>query len=247
MHEAPVRRRQANRSGEARRKIRAATVELIAVRGVDGFSLAEVGARAGVSRALPGHYFKSRDQLIGEAVRGLLRPVGRPSEGGFEQLLSSFENSLAKVGSVRVGALMVILAAPSDRSPALAVIPTYWQAAEQFVEDHLCAGISAGEVKGDLDPVATARMLVAAVYGEALMGSSSAALEAGLARAEGFILSMRRLLTPNEPATSTKGSGRRLAVMPLAPKPPPKASKPHQFDLFDVDGIHEGEGGGPRS
>lgn len=247
MHKVLVRRKQANRSGEARRKILAATVELIAVKGVDGFSLAEVGERAGVSRALPGHHFKSRDQLVGEAVRGLLRPVGRPSEGGFEQLLSSFENSLAKVGSVRVGALMVILAAPSGRSPALAAIPTYWQAAEQFVEDHLCASISAGEVKGDLDPVATARTLVAAVYGEALIGSSRGALEAGLARAEGFILSMRRLLTPDAPATSTKASGRRLAVTPLAPKPPPKAPKPHQSDLFGADVIHEGEGGGPKA
>lgn len=201
MNTTPARRNQAERSREARRKILTATIELIGAKGLDGFSLAEIGDRAGVSRALPGHYFKSRELLVSEAARELLRPADAASECGLEDLLKSFERSLSKVGSVRVQALMIILTAPPDRAPAPAAFLTYWRAAEQFVEAHLHAAISAGAIKADLDVAATARRLVAGVYGEAIMGAMPAAADVAQRRIQGFVEGVRRMLAPDAPVS----------------------------------------------
>jgi AcrR family transcriptional regulator len=239
MQEAPIRRKQADRSAEARRKILAATVELIGAKGLEGFSLADVGERAGVSRALPGHYFKSRDKLVREAVRELLAPVGRQSEVGLEHLLGSLEKSLAKIGSPGVQALLITLSAPASRSPAPLLIARYWEAAERWVEDHLRARILAGEVRGDSDAVGAARLLVAAIYGEALICSSQAGSETAQSRGPQFIAGIRKMLTPAGPAKPPSSRGGAAvkteahdAKLKRNPNRKPATSEPQQTYLF---------------
>jgi AcrR family transcriptional regulator len=46
-----------------------AAAELIAERGVEGASLASIAERAGASRGLPGHYFRSKDTLVARLAR----------------------------------------------------------------------------------------------------------------------------------------------------------------------------------
>ena len=50
-----------------------ATGELIAERGIDGFTLSEVSRRAGVNRALIYHYFQNRDTLIRSAIDDIVQ------------------------------------------------------------------------------------------------------------------------------------------------------------------------------
>jgi TetR/AcrR family acrAB operon transcriptional repressor len=57
-------RTQAERRDAAESKIILAAIELAASKGYDGFSLADVGTRAGFSRGLPAHYFGSKDRLL---------------------------------------------------------------------------------------------------------------------------------------------------------------------------------------
>jgi AcrR family transcriptional regulator len=45
-----------------------ATSELIAERGVDGFTISEIAKRSGINRALIYHYFKDRDNLVVHAL-----------------------------------------------------------------------------------------------------------------------------------------------------------------------------------
>ncbi len=45
-----------------------ATGKLIAEKGVDGFTISDVGQRAQVNRALVYHYFKNRENLVDEAI-----------------------------------------------------------------------------------------------------------------------------------------------------------------------------------
>ena len=49
-----------------------ATSQIIAERGVDGFTMTEVAQRAKINRSLIYHYFKDRDRLILESIRYLI-------------------------------------------------------------------------------------------------------------------------------------------------------------------------------
>jgi len=76
---APSRKRQATQTA-----ILEATAELIAEKGVDGFTLSEVAQRGGINRALIYHYFHDRDNLVFQAIRDIVqryeetKPPGGP-------------------------------------------------------------------------------------------------------------------------------------------------------------------------
>lgn len=56
----------------AREKIIAASLEAFAARGFDGAAVKEIAERAGVSKGLPYHYFKSKEALLAAALRSRL-------------------------------------------------------------------------------------------------------------------------------------------------------------------------------
>ena len=68
-----------------------ATAELIAEKGIDGFTLSEVSRRAEVNRALIYHHFQNRDNLIVCAIDDI---VARNEEGGNELSANAVESSL---------------------------------------------------------------------------------------------------------------------------------------------------------
>jgi len=61
---AEIGRTHAERRLEAETRIVQAAFEIVARRGVDQLTLAEAGEEAGYSRALPAHYFESREALL---------------------------------------------------------------------------------------------------------------------------------------------------------------------------------------
>jgi AcrR family transcriptional regulator len=60
----PVRRTQAERTEETRRRILDAAVDVLAAKGYAGFRTADVSAIAGVSRGAQTHHFPSKDELV---------------------------------------------------------------------------------------------------------------------------------------------------------------------------------------
>jgi AcrR family transcriptional regulator len=60
----PARRTQAERSGETRRRILDAAVDLLAERGYAGLRTGDVAAAAGVSKGAQTHHFPSKDELV---------------------------------------------------------------------------------------------------------------------------------------------------------------------------------------
>jgi AcrR family transcriptional regulator len=161
---------QQARTDRARTMLITATVALVAERGVDGFSLADVGVRAGVSRGLPGHHFKSRDQLVSAAFAAVLAPPGLPSgQAGLAPLLTSLRRSAARASSPRVGALVSALTTPADRFDLAARVEAYLAGAEALMAAHLEAGMASGTVREDLDPAAASASIVAALLGLAVV------------------------------------------------------------------------------
>ena len=57
-------RTQAERRDEAERRILEAATDIAAEGGFEAITLAEAGARAGYSRGLPSHYFRTKDDLL---------------------------------------------------------------------------------------------------------------------------------------------------------------------------------------
>ncbi len=68
-----------------------ATGDLIAERGIDGFTLSEVSRLAGINRALIYHYFQNRDNLIHCTIDDILE---RNKEAPSEPNADAVENSL---------------------------------------------------------------------------------------------------------------------------------------------------------
>ena len=78
--------------GDLRRQLLSAGVELVAERGVDGFSMRELARRAGVSHAAPYHHFSTRAALVRAVVAdsyGLLADVLRDAATGSDDPLDA--------------------------------------------------------------------------------------------------------------------------------------------------------------
>jgi AcrR family transcriptional regulator len=77
---------------DSRLPLREAGIGLIGERGLYGFSLADVAARAGRSRALVSYHYSSKEAFLDELVRSLLAPpaaTGAPSSAPLDDLLVS--------------------------------------------------------------------------------------------------------------------------------------------------------------
>ena len=74
----PSRRREA-----ACKAILDATSEIIAEKGLDNFTISEIGRKAQINRALIYHYFGDRKNLVERAIDHIMRPYDpiRPDEG----------------------------------------------------------------------------------------------------------------------------------------------------------------------
>jgi len=93
---AEIGRTHAERRREAETRIVQAAFDIVARRGVDQLTLAEAGEEAGYSRALPAHYFESREALLAavaeHAVKNYRRRLSErnvSTENGVDSLLAT--------------------------------------------------------------------------------------------------------------------------------------------------------------
>ena len=224
------RRRQSDRTAEARRKLVAATIALISEKGIAGFSLADVGERAGVSRGLPGHHFRTRDRLVAVATAGLLRVPIVPVEGGLDGLITTFRASLGRSRDPRVRALLTILSAPPGVLGAPDAVQAYIAGCVQMVQAHLGAGMDAGVIRSDPQPQQTAAVLVSAVFGVALTASEDPAMLGQ--QIDTFVSLVRRSVAvpefetkeparrPHKSKPVPEGLGQEMTLFPLPTETP---------------------------
>lgn len=149
------------RRKEAEERILSAALHIVAERGLAALTLQEAGEAAGYSRALPAHYYKTREHMLAAVVTHVV--IGyreRQAAGGYgglegvAALFADVRHHVCEALQTPAGmkAFYEVLE-EAARQPALG--PTVARLNTETLEaavGHLRAAMAAGEVRADLDP-----------------------------------------------------------------------------------------------
>jgi AcrR family transcriptional regulator len=187
----PVRQRrtQQERVAESDGKMLSAALRLIAERGYRGTSLAAIGEAAGYSRGLVHERFGSKAGLLWALTKHILRTWNKESRShgkertGLDALCDMLDNHRRAIEEDRgirpFYQLMFEAIGPTpDLQPEFRKLHVRFRA---DIEKLLRAGIAAGEIRSDIDPVAQAALMLAMQRGIAfqwLLDPSAFSLEA---------------------------------------------------------------------
>ncbi|WP_082909406.1 TetR/AcrR family transcriptional regulator [Mycolicibacterium iranicum] len=173
-----VRRTQAERSAEARRRVLDAAAALVAAHGSHAVSLAAVGEAAGYSRGIVNHHFGSKARLLEELIAHTQQfEVATDAPTGLGRLIQFIEAYLGGMHerSPRSEAFLKMWAESAGAEPLLA--PLFAERDAGF-RDHLVGhirdGLTDGSVDPTVDPAVTAVAVIGVLRGTAMMAFSTA-------------------------------------------------------------------------
>jgi AcrR family transcriptional regulator len=166
-----TRRTQVDRREIAEIALFEAAIALIADHGVKRTTLAEVGAAAGYSRGLAGHYFKTKDRLLQATAeyahqRYAEQLADKNAKPGLETLLQIVELSCTK-RSLEIAKAMYLMQKEAffDTAGLADVIKKFNRDALRRVENEISAGVSKGEIRKDIKARAAAVVLLGLIRG----------------------------------------------------------------------------------
>jgi AcrR family transcriptional regulator len=198
-----VRRTQIERRTEAERALLEAAVHLIAAKGVDQTSLAEIGERAGFSRGLVNHHFGSKatlmERLAARTQQGFVDNI--ESAGVEDELEALVRLARAYLDAVRDGGDVVRAffvmwgAATATEAPLRAVFVADDERFRDTVGALVATGQARGAIAAEVNPVGFAVSFVAMLRGAAAQYLVDEGVDLTAARdtCERFI---RLMLTP---------------------------------------------------
>jgi AcrR family transcriptional regulator len=167
-------RTHAERRREAETKIVQAAFDIVARRGVDQLTLAEAGEEAGYSRALPAHYFETREALLAAVAQHAVnnyrkRLVERqvPADGGLRSLLATiaFYIDDSRGWPKKLRAFHEVMNA-GLRWPGIAeVVARLNQEWIDRIAEQIRSAQRAGDIRSEIDPVAEAVAISGAMRG----------------------------------------------------------------------------------
>lgn len=166
------RRTQAERREEAESKLIEAAVQLIAAKGHDGFSLADVGDLAGYSRGLPGHYFGSKAELQRRVAQHIvdqyLRAAAQQiqSERGLPYIAAQIRHYVKFPKGKAVRALLFLNTQAQIEPELRATMLGLRDAAIDILEAEIELGIANGTIRNDIDKRAQAGLIYAFLRGQ---------------------------------------------------------------------------------
>lgn len=141
---------------------------LIAERGLAGFSLAEVEARAGVGRALAIYHFKTAAGLIGAAVEAELATLPIPSQQfGLEGLREWWSNmhSWAAERPRSAGVVLQLILCSSADEALMSVGEQYWAAQVGTLRAYLSQLRALQRLSTDMEPEDGASFVLDQLHG----------------------------------------------------------------------------------
>jgi AcrR family transcriptional regulator len=179
-----ARQTQAERRSRSEEALLDAAAEMIAERGVDGASLASIGGRAGVSRGLPTHHFGTKDTLVARLAERAQERIASAMVATLERQSRRVEElSGLEVVHQTVDSYLELFEHPAPDERALLVM---WGStfsttssvqgmieAERRSYDGLAELIASGQKDGsirtDVDPTASAVLLLGMMRGIAAL------------------------------------------------------------------------------
>ena len=169
---APVRRTQAERVEISGRRMLAAAAELLAEKGWEATTAAEIGRRAGYSRAMVHARFGSKDALLDtlfhSEYEARLNPPVDESASGLQRVHAIFGRlrELAAEDPMFLELMFVISFEAAKRgSPVRPRIVTWMESIADAVEDALRVGVVDGSVRPEVDVTAAASEFLGAGIG----------------------------------------------------------------------------------
>jgi len=142
------------REARADQAIRAATLELMAEQGAQALRMGDVASRAGVGKATIYRRYRSKDELVTDAVGGLVSEIAVPDTGSTRSDLLALMNEAVELYSNSLAAgLMPTVVDEMSRNPEFAEI-----ARDRFLTGRRAAlrevferGVGRGDLRRDLD------------------------------------------------------------------------------------------------
>ena len=181
-HRTAPRRTQAERRSESEDALLAAAAELVAERGLAGASLANIGERAGTSRGLPTHHFGSKDALVERLAK---RAQDRIQEALEQATGAARPDELTAVQSIcrmvdvylerfehptpEERALLVLWGSTFPSSASVAIMHEADRRSYEGIADLVADGHRDGSIRADLDPEATAVVILGTMRGTAAL------------------------------------------------------------------------------
>lgn len=168
----PVARTQAARREAAEQRLLDAAIRLISERGIKGTTLGDVGEAAGYSSGLTAHHYKTKSGLltavtaeIHRRFRQALASADMP-EAGLPRLLATVDVYLAvkDVSSARALAL-IQKEALTQQSEYRGILRKFNRASVDGIVAQIQAGIERGEIRRDVNALAEASLMLAAMRG----------------------------------------------------------------------------------
>ncbi len=150
-----------------------AALEIVAERGLEALTLLEAGQRAGYSRALPAHYFGSKDQLVSAladyVVEGFVDRMQNADFGGagldslLKRIAFYIDDGKRDLESLRAfhAILNAAVTNPVLRPSTARLNSESALSYARMIE----AGINNGEICPDIDPMAQGRLILIAMRG----------------------------------------------------------------------------------
>ena len=172
------RRTQAERRGEAEQRLLQAARQIVARKGWVCMTLSEVGEEAGYSRGLATHHFGSKAGLlralaayVNSNFMSLVQVEAPKWRPGLDALKGFVSVYLGRNDSdwVNSRALLSLMAeAVTQDSETAPILAQYNRTVQQHLADCIEAGIANGEIRADVQPQASAVLILGTLRGSML-------------------------------------------------------------------------------
>ena len=167
------RRTQVERRDEAERRILEAAALIVAENGLEAITLAEAGERAGYSRGLPSHYFKTKADLLSALGTYIIesfitqRRASAPGLTGYDSLLAScrYYFVMPARNPVMARAFHAVLAGALTVPPITATVAKLNRETRGEIAAALRAGMAEGRLRADIDPETESALILATLRG----------------------------------------------------------------------------------
>ncbi|WP_067838941.1 TetR/AcrR family transcriptional regulator [Nocardia lijiangensis] len=166
------RKRTGGRSARVREAVLTATLDQVAEHGIEGLTIGDVAARAGVAETTIYRRWGTRTALIAEAVTELAA-AGNPApdtgtlRGDLHQLAEQISHLISRPGIARLLGTTIALSADPDVAAAR---HRFWDERFERTSHVIRRAVERGELPGDVDPREVLETLSAPLYFRILVG-----------------------------------------------------------------------------